>query len=96
MSNGDPPQPDVSKIPLAPVVKAAEQSIAKLYDAAVEAMSADAAALLAKNGASNPPPAKDLKTLTADMIARLEANLRTVFPKADTKADEPPSDPEKP
>lgn len=81
MSDGDPPKPDVSKIPLSPVVKAAAQSITSFYSAAIEAMSSDVTALVTKNGASNPPPAKGVKALTTDMITLLGARLRTAFPK---------------
>jgi hypothetical protein len=75
-------------MPLSPVVKAAVQSIATLYSTAIAAMSTDAAALVAKNGASNPPPNTSVKALTADLIALLGTRLRAAFPKADTAASD--------
>jgi ABC-type taurine transport system substrate-binding protein len=84
MSDADTSKLDVSKIPLDPVVKAAEQSIAAMYSVIIEAMNKDAAALLTKNGASNPPPDDSVKTLTADMISLLGTRLLATLQKADT------------
>jgi hypothetical protein len=96
MSNGDPPKSDVSKLPRDPVVKAAEQAIAGMFTAAVEAMSKDAENLLARNGAATPPPAKGVKALTDEMIALLGAKLRAMFPKAGSGKDAAPGGTEKP
>jgi hypothetical protein len=96
MSNADPPKPDVSRLPRDPVVKATELAIAGMFTSAVEAMSKDTKALLDKNGAANPPPAKGVKALTGDMIALLAASLRAVLPKPEPSRDKAPGETEKP
>jgi hypothetical protein len=88
MTDRDPPKLDAAKIPLNPIVQAAAESIATLYSTTIAAMSVDASTLVTKNGASNPPPNKSVKALTADMIALLGTRLRAVFPKVDTGTSE--------
>jgi hypothetical protein len=96
MSDDDPHKMDVSKIPQDPVVKVAEQAIAEMFSAATGAMSKDATALLARNGAANPPPDMGVKALTAEMIALLGASLRAVLAKAGPGKSAKPDDTEKP
>jgi hypothetical protein len=96
MSNGDTPKPDASKILHDSIVKAAQEAIAGMFGTAVEAMSKDTKALLDKNGAANPPPAKAVKALTGEIIASLGASLRAVLPKTEPGKDKASGETEEP
>jgi|GEM_PF-1626384 len=85
MGNGDSPKPDPSKIPLSPVVAAASQSIADMYNAAIEAMKDDTKALISKNGASNPPANDSMKSLTAELIKLMRSCLQKMQLRNDEK-----------
>lgn len=83
MGNEDPSKADAPKIPLSPVVKAAEQSIADMYSAAIDAMKDDTVALITKNGASHPPANDSVKSLTAELIKLMGSCLKKLQPRDD-------------
>lgn len=83
MGNEDPSKTDALKIPLSPIVKAAEQSIADMYSAAIDAMKDDSVALISKNGASHPPANDSVKSLTAELIKMMGSCLKKLQPRGD-------------